>query len=884
MILPVFDFARYINVNSQDHSHSNIVNRQTCDEFYDKLFSVAAEQIDAINHGSDFELFTAEEIQYLREKKTTLKNWQAVLTAKRNRKRRVSMNTGKIKQFQHIIEYKQEWSEWQKAQALTLTAELNKPVPSYEMFKTEWNRHQQLANYTHKAIYQIASFWLPNLISYYQSLTSLITWHTILRKKTAVDNAAQAYIIDLHKKATALQTVLAESMLARLIAYDESGFNESYPAAHLTCKLYEQGDTILAPLTPKMNALQKNYFQPLTHTIPVSPSRLQANEFNYFHQYIEKYGSTATKTKLCQLSWYRNRHYFPVKILTTSEGKMLVPEEMADIVPSRRYWPNWLFSERNEQFDHFKNETYLITHLQRRRNLAEHFVDLQLPQSHRYLIDELRSKDMIVAGAIVKNTEKIRKNSSLFSRLLNNSLGQFYCHWQNVLLKYRRCSLEDKIILSEMLVNSMECETATVEKIETLLPQTIHDLIWLVQELDVDKIDVETVIAMKTKMQNMQQQLKDIISLHKISQQLAQLSQGKHFTDVEIENLIKDIKYLEQNNKSLSPYLQKLKEKYLPIIQDHLLRCLRCAMHTTRGDHFLRERDGTMNPYLLQNVIGSVCSNANQERMLNFYTVISAVAPMAMLHTVEMSITKCMFWYLQQWLLAADDKQNITMIRNNHYSAITIIEKFGCACRWGDKTVLERITELEQLYEKNNILWKIKCKSVIMTLGQEYFSKRFLKEADQFSVMVNDIINTHLGMKHNGADMQLFQKAVCFLVAHEFSIERLQDKLSKSESTLLGIDGPEHNAIKDLLLACARVKKIQYQINDNLPNFVQQLQLVKGLSHSISQLLQAHPLTKNNASVQGIKSGKQPWFSKFYVAENLMGSASIQFVIPAVRV
>lgn len=865
MILPIEHFSKYIATKIKNFSQANDNNFA----YYHFLFNHAFFQIKPINNASDYGFYTPRETRYINNKKQALIDMQKALCAQNYGMKRSKVAQEETMQLQELIEYKQEWLEWQKTQALIITEEFNKQNPALNHLSLEWSSQQLLTHYTHNALYIIAEKWLPQLEDYYQTVEQWIQRRKWLRKKNAIDIAAQNYLNECQQKVAALTQSIAESMLSRLIAYDQSQFKESYSVSHFTRKLCMQGQQIKIPVTKKMRLFNNQTTEISVDAVPCSPENLGEEVFNYFHEYIEKNGSTAVKAKLYKLSWYQNNHFFPISIITTIDGQLFVPQSMANMIPTKKQWPNWWYSQNNQQYEHIRKNAHFIARTQRRLPIAESFIDLQTPSSFQYIIAELKYKDAMLDQKIAENMGKMRQPVRWLASLFNRQHNQYYQEWHNILINYQRANVEDALILAEKLFQSLKGEEMTWDKLMRLFVDNENTFIWLHEIFSGNKVNTIHATDLQDRLLNMRQQLNEFSLLHNISLQLKQIVEGKCFTPAELEALISGIKKLENTGPKIAAFLEIIKNKYLPCIQVNLLRCMQCAMYTTRDIPFLsRNNDGMSYLNRLKSLIGSVPSNTNMSRMAVFYRLIATVAPSEMLKTVENKLIKCMFWYLQQILYAEEiEHDKYDNFYFNYYTR-KIIDAMGKDYLWGNKSVYDRIIELEQLYKNNKILWKIKCKSIVLTLGQQYFVEKFTKEANVFQQEMILNLSKSVGALSIDLYADIYNKILDLLKENDYSFGDILPKLSKSEALLLKLDTSASKDVRELLVVCAKIKNLQSTIN--AMHFAQQFTCVKEMSQSISQVLMTNPLTHKELIAKGVKFGKRPWFFKCYVSEKII--------------
>ncbi len=372
-----------------------------------------------------------------------------------------------------------------------------------------WGQHHQLASFNHASICAISAEIIPKLIKYNNQASHWLERRQILHKPKQILLNYRKYIDNFQQAAKKLQLSLAESMLLRLIIFDERHFTSSNPVVYFTDKLTING------LLQDQKKLEE-------------PDRLTDKEFNYFHWYIEKHGSLAAKKRLLQLSWYKNQQTYPCKLLATEDGNILVPAQIALNVPTKRHWPNWLFRSSNLRLNLAQSSTYLLALINKRRVMSQHFIDLTIPQSYQYLFNELRIKELYLESTSKIINEYHENYNSFISTILFSKMRSYLSDWQNMLAKFNLTLFEDKLSLCEMLLNSVIEKSNDNGLVINLDVQSSNQLELLANDLDQRAKQNSLSVSLNKRLESLMANVSTIISFNKALRIFDNIILGKY--------------------------------------------------------------------------------------------------------------------------------------------------------------------------------------------------------------------------------------------------------------------------------------------------------------------------------------------------------------------
>ena len=787
---------------------------------------------ESINQSDELWQYTEEEYYFIREKQGHLREMNGWLLTRKPRKKKFQFTYEQSEQLQDSINHKQQWHQWLTNQVVLIHNAVNKADARHEAIKALWQNNQLLANYNHTHIYAIAAELLPKLIKHHQHASNWLDWQEVWRKPKQTLINYRKYLDNFQNAAQQLQQTLAESMLLRLVACDESHFRVSNPIVYFTYQLEDR--SLLA-----------------AKKLLTDPCPLTDKEFNFFHWYIEKHGTPSVKNRLSELSWFKNQNNCCSRLVKTEEGSILVPEQMADDVPLKRYKPQWLFWSANCRLAIAQSAGYLIARLKKRRDYSQFIVDITLPHSYQYLLDELQAKENCIKSALSANERYRESHKSFIYSLLFNRTGRYLRGWYEVLTAGYLTIFEDRLTLCEMLINSV---SITAYDKDTLLKVDKHScdqLEHLVRELERLSTSINISQTLYERLVRLITQANRLISFNKALRTIDNLAQSKICEYVEYEFLVNHINALDQREAKYVSMIKKISQPYLPQIYQKLLQEIKsCKMPFDYNECF--EKRASIR-----------CR----------YALIAKLGTDQMLDELKQKIIRQFFDYLQL-LLCSNYSSSDSYQKTRYFEfCAEIFVVVGDVAQFGAMTIADHLRDLLDLRRSSDMLWKIRCYSLIMAMANELLIKRFDKEATLLDEKLFGLLKSNPRFRYSDSTINILQATRNKLIDQELSCAVLAENLPKAEQMLMGINYPESASVQDIILATAEVYKTQQAIQNDELEVVDKIQKIKSVRESLKHFLHHHPLTKNNHEMATIAPGKSPWFSKYYLHEDVLSTS-----------
>lgn len=499
------------------------------------------ELISSINQSDEEWQFTDEEYYFARERNHQLREMRAWLLSRKPRKGNFQFNIEQVASLEKSIKHKQKWHRWINDQKDIIHNALTKFNYTQSALITLWHKHRHLIINNHTSICMIASELLPKLIKHHQYASEWLEGKERFNKPKQILLNYRKYLDDFFQASRKLQQALAETMLLRLMAFDESHFKHSHLIVYFTQKLSSHG----------LLQSQENMSD---------PCQLSDKQFNYFHWYIEKYGTTELKDKLFQLSWYKNKNDLPIKIMATAEGSVLVPEQIAPQVPFKRAWPAWLFKSYNLRLKLAQSSNYLVAMLNQRRDLSQYFVDVTISQSYQYLFDELQQKENQIQNALDKIESHLDGYCGIISSFVFSQTKQNLLNWKNYFINNQLLIFEDKLTLCEKLLSTMP-KAENDERSEALLDkQTVYSLEHIIAELHRQSKCLSVSAQLNERLRKLHESICDIINLNKVILGVNALATANKIDSTLSHFLVHYFKSLEKRDGTSISLIQELSE------------------------------------------------------------------------------------------------------------------------------------------------------------------------------------------------------------------------------------------------------------------------------------------------------------------------------------
>ncbi len=822
MLLHTFNLANIIkqyNITNKTHLSEDSTFGFT---FFDSdILNSANTFITLLNEGHSLCLFNENEVRFIR-----IDNLEKNKLAKRilnlaisrgktySESSRIYSNVPytdeQISDLKHEINKKLAWREWQQTQLTYLTNNditiTHADVKDVNNLKFNFSKHSSLAHFNDAAIYRIASEILPNLIEH-QSRAKKKLKSNEHEVPKGISTSYLRYLNDFENNAKELQETLIESMLARLQAYDESRGRYTNPILHI--------GTLLNPTIA-------NKQQPYTIT---------NNEFNFFNQYIEKYGSLDAKNRLYRRSWYVSNACIPTTVVITEDnGCIIVPEKLASYVPLKQRWPNWLFGDANLRQKLFLDNTLLLANLNFYTNRPKYHLNAFDPKSLNDAINNIKNNEALLKESIAKIS------LAPYSKISWYSFGTktFLNKWKNTLIEKESMLIEDKFKLAEEIVNFLK---TTVKDPLTVPWESYKAILDLSQELE-DLVNNNTLNEpLKERIFAINTTLSRFAPIKKFVQIFDKLASGELPTAEQLDYLYS---YIDRHKESDVNFIDNFKidcKSALDKILSNLIKHLKTDPFTHRTNADL---------------------DAHERSVISLYKVIERLNDPNINQNIENTIKKsCFLKYLQH--LNSKDQHKFTKQFAVYKNIIICV---GKNIKVLEEPLVAHMESLEKQKLENPLLFSINCKAMIISIGNHYLEKHFDKELVKLDgALTNEFKNKGFSTEViNGLLKRRDQ-----LVQHT-SLNYLN--LSASERRLLGIDSSNSKSdILNILQCSATAYRARKELDNTSISSDKKPQFVKALGQSITQCLSKCQDISEDVS-------RKKWFAKQYIEESILANTT----------
>jgi hypothetical protein len=230
-----------------------------------------------------------------------------------------------------------------------------------------------------------------------------------------------------------------------------------------------------------------------TYTLP-SYCRRDLNEktFNYFHAYINTYGSTEQKKSVDHLVWHKPDDNY--EILPNNENKLALPKAVADTLRSPSFFEK-MFGFDKENKEYFQKRFNLITQLRFLPNPKEDFKSLFTFYENDKLHQLFHLSQNAFTDAQVAEADK---PTGFFGKFFRKDKRNLVASWQEYLSKQQKLILEKlldyvKLVtaqLSTRLELDLDQENLCSNRFRLSLQRFNDDVLAMLQRADLDSEEV----------------------------------------------------------------------------------------------------------------------------------------------------------------------------------------------------------------------------------------------------------------------------------------------------------------------------------------------------------------------------------------------------------
>lgn len=827
MLLKTFDLANHIKeYNRIKGTHHLDDTSFECFYFKKEILSEINTKINNINEFYDLFLFDTQDSQYIKGQQNALRDSKELLNDSIAKKASLSDVSKKMhcivddmNIFQSSINKKITWRNWLLAQSNTRydyeLAQWQNKVPkpdNFDKFKNEVKAKLLIARFNDRGVYFIAKMSLPDLSTYSKKAKKyLSSKHHQIPKE--IKDKYQKYLDDLCQDIKHLQKMIIESMVERLEAYDESRGSYTNPLFSKAKKL-----------NPALNE-------------PRQPYNITSDEFTFFHEYIEKHGSFEDKKRLHKCSWFISSSDLQTKIIKTQDnGYIIAPEHLVSFVPIKKRWPQWLFSDVNLRQDIFKQSTLLFANLKFQYHKPAPFIDIYDPKSCLDPIEDIKQSESLICDSL----DKLSKPP--FNKVSWYSFGtKALCRkWKKILEVQQLKIIERKFDLAERYIN---CLNSSVVSSLNIPWETYTILLTLSQELEQLVKDNRVNTSFQNKFLSINTTLTKYASEFKFIDGLNKMAKGEVLEDDKLDYLNRYIDSRVISEPTFFESFKKYCEPQIISIKEQLYKQLK------------------IDPFSLKTTAEL---QKHQKLITNLCNILEKTETLEKNEKFDKQIKKYFLKYLQHLLC------NNNIHSDNHANTgKAIISILGKNITYLEKSLMDHIENLCSQKLDNPILFKINCKTLIITLGSKFLEQRFNKEIKQFDNELLKFIKEKNNDLNDDVIISLVKKIRCQLV-NGTSIESLN--ITPAEQIVFsGITLNTSTNILTLVQCSAKAHQVKetFEKETTINN---KTETVRILSQSISKCLSQNP------HIPQVMQNKK-WFEKQYIDEIVLSYNPIEISI-----
>lgn len=298
------------------------------------------------------------------------------------------------------------WQQWQKDNTIS---------QKIALLQSDWVDIKNTSHYVSESLFIITSVILPLFDAFHKLAIQELNQNRASISQIAVQNI-EKYLTSLQKELEQQRLMMVEAMYARLSIAAQSNDICYDDVTHNMLQELKILGVINIECTPRRGLTQ--------------------NLFQYFHQYVHKYGNALHKNKLKDLPWLKeNADYVSQNI---DKNFCIIPREMSSFeIPShtKKYFP-FFYSAHNFKANFFKDNFYLIAQL---RLLSQKNVT-----QNKTLAELLR-------GEILEDFDQLEQKLYANAKPHKKFVGAWYnrifrknqCHFLNVWCDYMSKSIVD---------------------------------------------------------------------------------------------------------------------------------------------------------------------------------------------------------------------------------------------------------------------------------------------------------------------------------------------------------------------------------------------------------------------------------------------------------
>lgn len=816
MLLKTFDLRKSIKLYNQQNNTSYPEESTFEFKYFDKQYlSMFNKLIELINNAHELCIYNEKEALFIKkfnnELRSTLDDFNGSNVRNSSKHggilKYIPYSESQITALNSQIQLKDNWFKWLDTNFKILNEKfiennIGITDPLYQE-AVHWKKQCHFARCNDTAIFRV-SREIQTVFDHIQKAKKKLrsNKHHI---PTEICRNYKKYLSQLEKDINSSKTAIIESMLIRLKALDSSKCRYSNPILHTAISL-----------NPNL-------------IYPKQPYIISAEEFSFFHNYVELNGNLEHKNELYKRSWFTSNTAIPTTTINSIDnGTIIVPSRISNLIPVKRRWPNWFFRDDIKQ-NIFKESILLISNLSFQDNRPEYFIDIHDPLSVKEPLNELKHNELLIDNELTKITKPPITEVSWYSFGTKNILRK----WNEILIAQQRNLIDKKFALAERIINNLKSKAISPMDIPW---ESYEILLNLARELE----DLVNIPSNKELFQEriffINSTIAKFAPLNRFLQILKTLSDGMLPTNEQIDYIHR---FIESRSKAEPNFLGHFRKSCKTQLNLIFLQCYKLLK---------------MNPFNIRN---RKDQDDYEKLTVALFSILDKTNMIINNEDYTNRVYKFTLNYLQNLYLTntSNIPDNLARIKN----IISIIAKDINFC---GEPISNHVNTLTKLKAENSLLFKINCKSIIITLSNYLLKQHFDKELLKF--------DDHMVTLLKQADLS--DEVISVLINKRNMIIKTGDydniNLTPSERSIFDVNLPNSShKIISLLKMNAKAHLIKNQLyTSNNPE--EKPMLVKKLSKSIYEHLGDSSIFTNPVS-------KNLWFSKQYINDSLLSHQTI---------
>lgn len=837
MTLPVFNLAQVIQeYNNKKRTEYSLNESFGYDYLKPEILVMTNDAIQAINEGHHLYCWTEDDKSHLEYRRRLFAENLAFLKKKNKSKSTLSTASPgfmqgvktineKLKIFAWMeqerghLEQVETWEVWQR-----LPETFDKPY--VEQLRKEWQPHGFFSCFNNQAITHIAVELLPALQQHHENASGYL-FFAYFKLPPEIFSVYKKYLGNFSKAVSEFQEQLAESMYARLKAYDKSQLTNSNVLVYLYQELKKTGAVGSATRVP-----------PATDSI-------DAEQFVQFHQYIEQYGSADLKARMRALSWF-GENDFPLQYVVNDVGPMLIPKALVNGASPRFTWPKAIFKGANIRRNFFKDKFLLLVEMSKKIVVEEVTITMGHIGNVRDIFGKVKQKEEQINAELQELDEKYKT----LSGFLYSSTRAFINTWKNSLVSVRYKLVLDKIILAEKLFE--EINTSYGDSLSSaILPwQECNELRAIIDNVRANLVLYKECNALKPRLEKLENAATAILATNKAYQIVKVLADRNLPMREEVEYLFNFYRNTRCYDRNEGNSFSVACRPYLEVALHQLVFALKQNPYHPDGKSTSQHIDEIL-------CISAVLKNIGDEDLKHELQEI-----------LQKGLKKYFLKYLEGMVRYG---QNNEKIMETSYIEL-MLTTLGATVFYAGKSLAEHVTELQRMRGKSHDTAAV-VRGLLLaeTLATSYLEARFSKDLKIFDDHVRSFLMTDPELCYDQQTIDELWTIKKTLVTGQASLLGAGlVGLPKHQQALVGVDNEKTKVVGDLIEAVAYSEGMQEKVRDRNLSLPQKMALITALGASLQKALSKNQKTAKCGDILISKPGGRALFSKCYLEPSLI--------------